>query len=288
MKLENEVFRIEINSKGAELKSAFHKILQKELIYNGNTAFWNRSSPILFPIVGRLKNNTYQLKNQTFQLNQHGFARDQKFNLIEKNENKLLFSFISTEETQQLFPFVFELQVAYILEDNKLTTAYKVINLGKEDLPFSIGAHPGFYCPINENERFEDYYLEFEKEEDFTRHLLNCETGLFTGETEIVISKKNCIDLNYSYFLKDAIVFKNLNSSWINLKSKKSNFCLKFSIEDFPFFGIWTKEKAPFICLEPWCGVADSENSNGKFLQKEGINILSKNQVFERKFSFEV
>jgi galactose mutarotase-like enzyme len=286
--LENETYQVKINSKGAELKSVFHKNFKKEILYDGNSTFWNRSSPILFPIVGRLKNNAFHVKNDTFNLNQHGFARDQEFSILHSNETNIIFSLKSNDTTLMFYPFEFELLISYSIDKNKLTTNYKVINTGIEDLTFSIGAHPGFICPLFDEESFDDYYLEFEYEEDFTRYLLNCDTGLFTGKTEKVPFFKKNIALNYEYFKKDAIVFKNLKSTWINLKSNKSRYCLRFNLKDFPYFGIWTKENAPFICLEPWCGLADSENSTGNFLKKEGINILNKNQQFERSFSFEI
>jgi galactose mutarotase-like enzyme len=284
--LENEFIKIQVDPKGAELKSVYNKSLEKEILYDGKSPFWNRSAPILFPIVGRLKENSYHHGGANFELSQHGFARNEQFALSEQNENQVVFSLKSSEKSLEIFPFEFELKISYVLENEKVITKYQLINSGKKELLFSIGAHPGFVCPIHENENFEDYFLEFEEKENLERHLLNCETGLFTGETEILAQDSSHLDLSYSYFLKDAIVFKDLKSTWIKLKSKKSTYCLTFSFENFPYFGIWTKENAQFICLEPWCGLADSENSSQKFEQKEGINYLLAGEKFERKYSF--
>lgn len=286
--LENDHLCAKFSLLGAELKSCFDKNLNKELIYDGKGTWWNRSAPVLFPIVGKLKNDSYSIENKSFELNQHGFARNSEFEILKQTDSQITFSLESNSESLKKFPFDFSLQISYELSHKSITTTYKVLNRGTESMPFSIGAHPGFMCVFFENETFEDYYLEFEKEENLSRHLLNPENGLFNGESELVTPNSKIINLVYSLFEKDAIVLKKLNSEVIYLKNKQGTFTLKFSFEDFPYFGIWTKNKAPFICLEPWCGLADNENSNQNFYSKEGINLLESNQTFERSYTFEV
>jgi galactose mutarotase-like enzyme len=286
MILENDFIKIQLEPVGAELKSVYCKQAEKEILYDGKSPFWNRSAPVLFPIVGRLKENKYKLEGKFYDLSQHGFARNETFEVIEQGENFVVFSLKSSARSLEIFPFDFELQITYKIDNEKVTTGYTVINSGVKELKFSIGAHPGFVCPMGENENFNDYYLEFEEQEKLERHLLNCDTGLFTGETELLGEHSSILNLDYTPFLKDAIVFKNLKSTWIKLKSKKSSYCLTFTFENFPFFGIWTKENAPFICLEPWCGLADSENSSQEFDQKEGINYLPAGEKFVREYSF--
>ncbi|MFN5417048.1 MAG: aldose 1-epimerase family protein [Flavobacteriia bacterium] len=286
--LENETIKVEIHSLGAELKSVFHKKIQKEILYSGKETYWNRSAPVLFPIVGRLKNESYIFENKNYSLSQHGFARNLNFDCIEQENNSITFSLKANEITLQDYPFDFELHIKYYLDENQVQTTYKVFNYDSEEMFFSIGAHPGFVCPLFENESFEDYYLEFEKEESFERHLLNLEKGIFNGETEQIPNQNKQINLDYAFFEKDAIVFEHLNSKNIILKSKKSSYSLEFSFQDFPFFGIWTKPEAKFICLEPWCGLADSENSAGDLKRKKGINLLKPNDFFERSFSFKI
>ncbi len=286
MILENDFIKIQLEPVGAELKSVYCKQAEKEILYDGKSPFWNRSAPVLFPIVGRLKENKYKLEGKFYDLSQHGFARNEVFEVIEQGENFVVFSLKSSERSLEIFPFDFELQITYKIDNEKVTTRYTVINSSVNELKFSIGAHPGFVCPMEENESFDDYYLEFEEQEKLERHLLNCETGLFTGETDLLGERSSTLNLDYTPFLKDAIVFKNLKSTWIKLKSKKSSYCLTFTFENFPFFGIWTKENAPFICLEPWCGLADSEDSSQEYDQKEGINYLSAGEKFVREYSF--
>ncbi len=286
--LENEFLKLSFSSIGAELKSVFSKALNKEFLYDGKSEYWNRSAPVLFPIVGKLKGNQYSVDENKFELNQHGFARNEVFDLKELTSEKISFSLKASDESFKLYPFNFELIIIYTLNDNLVKTNYIVINHDNKEMPFSIGAHPGFVCPLFENETFEDYYLEFDKAENFQRHLLNLENGLFNGQQEKVTNQADSIELKYSFFEKDALVFKNLNSEKIVLKSKKSNYCLEFNFEDFPYFGIWTKPNAAFICLEPWCGLADSENSISNFFEKEGINLLQSKEKFERSYSFKL
>jgi galactose mutarotase-like enzyme len=285
-KLENDLLSITADNSGAELRSLFYKPEQKEFLWQGNAAWWPRSAPILFPIVGKLNNNTYRFKGITYQLPQHGFARDHEFLLTEKHTNKIVFTLHSNEATLKAYPFEFVLLISYELFGNRLITSYEVKNTGKQDMYFSIGAHPGFNCPFNNNEHFSDYFLEFEKEETLDRYLLN--EGTFKGNTERVMTSTKILPLHEELFLKDAIVFKNMQSTFVNLKSKLSGSSLKFEFKDFPYFGIWTKPGATFICLEPWCGIADNKDFNGDLKEKEGIIRLPQGNNFIRSYSIEI
>lgn len=286
--LENDVYKLEIHALGAELKSVFHKGLKKEILYTGNGSWWNRSAPVLFPIVGRLKNDSYSVNDQNFALSQHGFARNLNFECVKSGNSMLSFLLKSNAESLKLYPYEFELEISYVLQNDFIETSYSVRNTGLKSLPFSIGAHPGFICPLFENESFEDYYLEFEKEEVFERHLLDLQNGIFNDQKELVTTDKRIINLNFVFFIKDAIVFKHLNSEKVFLKSKKSSYCLEFTFQNFPYFGIWTKNKAPFICLEPWVGIADSIHSTGKLTEKEGIQFLEPIETFNKSYSFKI
>jgi galactose mutarotase-like enzyme len=285
-KIENECLSIEVSSSGAELKSLFHKASEKEYLWQGNAAWWPRSAPVLFPVVGKLNNNTYRSNGLTYHLPQHGFARDLDFLLVEKHRNKLVFSLRSDENTLNNYPFEFELQISYELLASRVIISYEVKNTGEQDMYFSIGAHPGFNCPLNDTELFSDHFLEFEKEETLDRYLLD--EGAFNGKTERVMSNTKILELNEELFRKDAIVFKNMRSEFVILKSKHPGASLKFEFKGFPYFGIWTKPGAPFICLEPWCGIADNKDFNGELKDKEGIVCLEPKNNFLRHYSVEI
>lgn len=281
--IQNEYLKITAKTAGAELTSVFSKTQNKELLWNANTDFWPRHAPVLFPIVGKLKNNTFAHQGKHYQLPQHGFARDNNFELEHQTENSLTFLLKSHAETLLKYPFDFELRLVYTLQNNQLHTQYVVKNTGTETQYFSIGAHPAFMCPLFENEKLEDYYLVFEKPETLDRHLLA--DGLFDYSTESVLSHQRELPLNESLFEKDAVVFKNMASEKVVLKSNKSNYTLEFTYSGFPHFGIWSKKDSGFLCLEPWCGYSDYVDASGEISEKIAIQSLVPQAIFERTFS---
>ena len=278
--ISNKILSASIKHAGAELFSLINN-QNKEYMWNGNPDFWPKHSPILFPIVGSLKNDTYSFNEKEYHLSRHGFARDMEFQLIEKTESSAIFSLSYNEETLQKYPFQFELQIIYKLEENKLNIGYKVINKGETQLPFSIGAHPAFALP----EEFSNYSIQFEKEEKLEYSLL--EDGLISNTTETLETLNNAVSLNYRLFENDALVFKTLESNSLTILENSKPY-IKVDFEDFPSLGIWTKENAPFICIEPWFGYSDTLQKSGDLFKKEGIIILEGNQTFNTSFDIEI
>ncbi|MCZ8331281.1 MAG: aldose 1-epimerase family protein [Flavobacterium sp.] len=273
--ISNSKIRADISSNGAELISLKKSKTGKEYIWNGNPEFWAKHSPILFPIVGTLKNNTYLYNNVEYHLSRHGFARDNNFELIHQTDNEVVFSLKSNEETLKLYPFQYELQIKYTISGNDLLVIYHVFNENDFEMPFSIGGHPAFALDKN----FENYALEFEADETLEFYLL--ENDLLLNQSSKINLDKKTLPLTYSLFENDALVFKKLKSNSILLKENNLPI-LNFRFNDFPNFGIWTKINAPFICLEPWVGYADTISANGNILEKEGIVLLEpkKNTTF--------
>ncbi|MBW1655867.1 aldose 1-epimerase family protein [Flavobacterium quisquiliarum] len=278
--ISNSKLSASIKHAGAELFSIKDN-QNNEYIWEGNPDFWGKHSPVLFPIVGTLKNNTYIIKEKEYQLPRHGFARDMEFELIEKTENKAIFSLKSSEETLKKYPFEFELQLIYTLTENSLNLEYKITNNSNEKMPFSIGAHPAIALPGN----FEDYALQFEKEEELKYYLL--ENDLISSKTKVLKTVNNEVSLNYDLFKNDALIFKTLDSKSLNIL-KNSKPYVKVDYKDFPSLGIWTKENAPFICIEPWLGYSDTDENTGDLYKKEGILILDENKKISVKFSITI
>jgi galactose mutarotase-like enzyme len=278
--ISNSILSASIKHSGAELFSLKDN-QNKEYIWEGNPDFWGKHSPILFPIVGTLKNNTYTINGKEYQLPRHGFARDMEFQLIEKTENSAVFSLHSSDETLVKYPFEFELQLIYTLTENSLNIEYKVINNGNTKMPFSIGAHPA----IALSENFENYALEFEKQESLKYYLL--ENDLISNKTKTLETTHNLIPLSYELFENDALIFKTLESNSLTILENSKPY-IKVDFEDFPSLGIWTKENAPFICIEPWLGYSDTAENSGDLFEKEGILVLNANQTFNSKFSIKI
>ncbi|MES2578327.1 MAG: aldose 1-epimerase family protein [Bacteroidota bacterium] len=278
--IKNSVLTAEIKHFGAELIS-LKTNLNKEYIWEGNPDFWGKHSPILFPIVGTLKNNSFHHNGMEYHLSRHGFARDMEFELTDTTENSATFSIQSSDETLKVYPFEFELQLIYTLDKNNLFIAYKVINKGKSTMPFAIGAHPAFALP----NQFENYAIAFEKEEVLEYYLL--EDDLISNKTKQLEVHNKQIPLTYDLFENDALIFKTLQSDSLTILENE-NPILRVHFKDFPSLGIWTKMNAPFLCIEPWFGYSDTNENSGNLLEKEGILILESNETFYSKFSIEI
>jgi galactose mutarotase-like enzyme len=278
--IKNSYLIAVINPKGAELIS-LKTNKNKEYIWEGNPVFWGKHSPVLFPIVGTLKNNSYHYNETEYHLSRHGFARDMEFQLLEKSENSVIFSLSSSEESFKVYPFDFEFQIIYTLDENKLNITYNIINNNECIMPFSIGAHPAFALPNS----FEDYSLTFEHSENLISYEL--ENDLLSDKFTTIKMTDNQIPLNYSLFEKDALIFKKLQSKKITILENKNPF-LSVKFNDFPNLGIWTKNEAPFLCIEPWIGYSDTIHSSGNILEKEGIQLIEPKKTFQCNFNIEI
>ena len=268
-----------INPKGAELVSL--KSPSREYIWEGDPAFWGKHSPVLFPIVGTLKNNSYQYQDQEFKLSRHGFARDMVFEVLEQTESAVVFSLKASEETLELYPFPFELEMQYVLEGHQLKIRYKVFNHGSEAMPFSLGAHPAFALPND----FKEYALAFNHDEQLQYFLL--ENDLLSDTTSNIQLENRQLPLDYSLFENDALVFKKLDSDTVTILENRKPL-LEVGFKGFANLGIWTKPGAPFICIEPWFGYSDTAQSNGDLFQKEGIQALQGYEVFDCELTIQI
>lgn len=287
--LENELVRVGVKSHGAELCSILKKESQREYVWQAAPEYWNRHAPVLFPIVGKLPNNQYLHQGKTYSLPQHGFARDQEFELLEQTQNQLVYELTQNEETLKNYPFHFSLQIIYTLQDQTLAVKWRVQHTGEGEMLFSIGAHPAFHVPMVPGGSFEDYYLEFSQPETLSRHLLDQEQGLFNGLTQPVLDNMALLPLRYEHYTKDAIVFKGFRSDRVTLKCDQHPHFVQMTFKGFPYLGIWTKRVgAPFLCIEPWYGLAGSVGGPVELSEKEGMQSLGQGETFEAAYSIAV
>ena len=285
--IKNSFIKAKIKSFGAELNSLQKIDEDLEYIWQGDSKYWNRHSPILFPIVGRLKNDSYTYQNQKYNMTQHGFARDKEFELVINEADFIEFRLKSDEKTLEIYPFSFELYLSYKLEKSKLIVSYKVINKSDDKMLFSIGAHPAFNWTLKEDEKKEDYFIEFEDLKQTKRYFLNDLGLLYKKEDLKIIDNK--IPLNEKLFKNDALVFNDVNIKIITLKNSNNENFVKLNFKNFPYLGIWSKPSgSPFICIEPWFGIADDENSIQNFEEKKGLITLKKDEVFSCFYSIEI
>ena len=285
--LENEYLKIEINSKGAELNSIYNKKKNIEYMWSGDPAFWGKKSPVLFPIIGSLKNDTYYFENKAYQLSRHGFAREMEFEVTNQNASAITFTLIRSNATLEKYPFQFKFDIIYSIKDKQLQVTYRVVNKGdiSQKLYFSVGGHPAFKLPVLPATSYTDYWLEFNKKENAGRWPISDE-GLIKEQPIPLMTDTNRLPLAKDLFYTDAIVFKKLNSTSVKLVSGQSGEIFDFDFTGFPYLGIWAAKGADFVCIEPWCGIADSVNSNQQLTEKEGINMLDSTDQFERTWKF--
>jgi galactose mutarotase-like enzyme len=281
--LENDFLKVEISTKGAQLSSLYNKAAQTEHMWQADASIWPWHAPNLFPVVGGLINDELLVDGKAYHVTRHGFARQSEFILLESDELHAVFSLPNSEHTLEVYPYRFDFQVIYTLIDNALRLTYKLINHDKQTIWFSVGGHPAFNVPFNKGESYEDYYLEFETDEKLETHLLSKE-GFFNGEVHPVPTPKNRLYLTRTLFDADALVFKNLRSREVCIKSDKHDQSLSVEFPHFNYLGIWAKSGADFVCIEPWLGCADTEGKHVDISQKEAIQKLAPGHVFEAAF----
>ncbi|MEO6721599.1 MAG: aldose 1-epimerase family protein [Ferruginibacter sp.] len=282
--IENDNLIVKINAAGAELNSIVNKPNNMEYLWSGDAKIWGKKSPVLFPIIGTLKNNIYFYNHKSYHLNRHGFAREMNFSVTNQDTTSITFTLENDEHTFTVFPFHFLFSINYSLRENALYVTYSVTNSGAEKMYFSVGGHPAFKMPIAEELNYADYYLQFNKVENTGRWPIS-KDGLIELEPTPLLNNTNKLDLTKELFYQDAIVFKDLHSNEVTLKSDKDTAGLSFSFKEFPFLGIWAAKDADFVCIEPWCGIADSVNTNQDITQKEGIIELKAGNDFKRTWS---
>jgi galactose mutarotase-like enzyme len=282
--LENEELKIAIHRHGAELQSIFHKQHSLEYMWEGDPSFWAKRSPVLFPVVGALKEDTYYFEGTAYQLARHGFARNMDFNAVENSPGFVSFALESSPETLRVFPFRFKFYIDYRVIANKLEVTYRIENKGDNDLYFSVGGHPAFRVPLAAGTSYEDYTISFDREEALYRWPVTKE-GLIENSPVLLLEKGAALPLSKALFKDDALVLKDLQSGSIRLRSDKTPHGLEFNFSAFPYLGLWAAPGADFVCIEPWCGIADSVKASGQLIQKEGINEIGPAQQFQKTWT---
>ena len=277
---------------GAELISykldGIEKLHQgQDCVDENGRIYWKRHFPVLFPIVGKLKQNKTIINGRTYEMTQHGFARDMDFEPISKLDNFHSYVLRSNASTLVKYPYDFALYVTYRTDGNKLTTMYKVVNEGDNNMPFGIGGHHAF--KIDRDALLNDeYYLEFEQDEEKIHFLYLVDGLVGTEYAKNVMQDTRRLPINAHSFDNDALIMKGITSNKISLKCKTGNkTLLTMDFEGFPYLAVWSKPGAPFICLEPWYTTADTVKSSGVFTQKTDLITLAPKKEFECKYTVE-
>lgn len=285
--IKNENFTAEIDSLGAQLVSV-KGADGFEYIWVGDRNYWGGHAPVLFPIVGALRDGRAKINGEWIEMGQHGFARHREFSAVAENENSVSLRLLSDFDTKKMYPFEFSLTVTYTLTENGIKTEFAVENLGEKVMPFTIGGHPGFNIPVNEDASFEDYTIKFEKAETQRCPAVVLDKGLIDPNGVQFILENECeIPLSHRLFYTDALIFENLNSDRVQIFNKATGRGIEMDFSGFPMLGIWSAmNDGPYVCLEPWTGCATMTNEGDDFEQKKGMTFLPSGAATE--FAFDV
>lgn len=286
--LKNEEVAIAVESHGAELKSLKKISTGTEYMWCADAKYWNRTSPVLFPFVGGLKNKEYRTKGKTYPMTQHGFARDMEFELFSQSENEIWFVLRSNEETLSKYPYEFVLKLGYRLQKSSVEVLWQVENPGNEVLPFSIGGHPAFNCPIDENEKQTECFISFGDVDEVVSTRIG-ELGLATDCMDVYTLSDGKLHITENLFQYDALVIENNQTHEVSLCRKDGTPYLKVTME-VPLFGVWSPvgKQAPFICIEPWYGRCDSEGFEGELIEREWSNQAAPGETWKASYTIEV
>ncbi len=286
--IENDVLKVTINRFGAELSSLIKKETAVEYMWNADERFWKRSAPVLFPIVGSLKNKAFSYDGKLYPMGQHGFARDMEFSLVSNDGNEAWFSLSSDDTTYETYPFAFTLEIGYVLSGNTLKVIWKVVNEDDKAMYFSIGGHPAFMCPLNGEGEQTDYFLAFDSQEDLTYSKLS-ENGLVNKKDNVLATNGGKLQVSKHLFDEDALVIEGNQAHEVSLCKPDGVPYLTVAF-DAPLFGLWSpaKKYAPFICIEPWYGRCDDEAFAGTLEQREYGQCLDAGAQFEVSYTIAI
>ena len=285
VKIQNQFGSAEVDTLGAQLMS-FKNAEGLEHLWQGDKTYWGGRAPVLFPIVGALRDGKTVIDGKEYVMRQHGIARHLPFAVTQQKEDSVTLTLTSDEETKKQYPFDFALHVTYRFEEERLVTEFWVENTGDTVLPFAVGGHPAFNCPMVEGECFEDYVVEFEKPETAMSPMIEGALINF-HHRKTVMEYETTLSMRHDLFYEDALVFDTPRSKVVRLVSRKTGHGVEMDFADFCYLGVWSaKNDAPFVALEPWAGCATGLDEDDEFLHKRALTLLQPKK--EAVFAFGV
>ena len=278
--IRNESLTLEIDDHGAEMKSLIDNCSGQEYLWCGDAAYWGRTSPVLFPLVGNYREKQSCFDGKWYSLSQHGFARDMDFELVSEKGDEIWFALEDSPETLEKYPFGFRLELGYRLQGRAVEVLWKVTNKNDREMYFSIGGHPAFNCPLREGEKQTDYRIGFDTCEPLTASVLD-ENGTVSERTKVLELTDGMLQITDSLFDEDALIVEHDQAHKVALYTPEGKKYLEVKFEA-PLFGIWSPagKHAPFVCIEPWYGRSDRADFGQKLEEREWGNVLKAGEVF--------
>lgn len=283
-KMKNEKLTVEIESLGAELKSVKSNTTGMEYMWYGRPEYYKRTSPILFPIVGSLRNQEYFYEGKKYPMPQHGFARDMEFEVKSQSEDEIWFVLVSDSSTLEKYPFEFELHIGYRLTESTLKVMWKVVNKSNKEMYFSIGAHSEFNCPLHGEADKTGYGLDFNTKQNVLASRINGDGLMMSPKQELQLKDGKML-FPEGFFDDGVYIVENDQTHRVSLTDPSGKAYVTVSF-DAPLFGVWSPEKknAPFVAIEPWYGRCDRDTFEGELCDREWENKLNPDSTFEKSY----
>ena len=288
--LKNRELEVRFTTKGGTLTS-IRDNAGNEYLWKGDAAYWSGQAPVLFPICGSIRGDKAEtLDDKKLAMPRHGIVRKEEFDIIQANEQQMTFMIENNEKMLEQFPYPFKLYAQFLLEGKSVHVTYRVENIGTEKMPFFIGGHPGFSCPISEGEAYSDYQLVFEQEENCTVPEPVTETGLINIENRTpLLNGETVIGLEHSLFHRDAIILDELKSRKVRLTHKNKDKGVELSFEQFPYLILWSSSNdGPFVALEPWVGLSTCSDEDDVLEHKRNVQFAEPGETKEYTYTITV
>ncbi len=273
--LQNEQVYVEIAEYGAEIRKM--TVNGTDVLWNGDPQWWGRVAPTLFPFCGAFRDDTYTYNGKSYPMVKHGYVKDTVFTVETQGADFVTFLHTANDKTLETYPFAYELRITYTLQQTGVEITYAVKNLSAEEMLFSVGSHAGFACP----EGVEQYDVVFPKTVSLHSHLV--ENSLLSHETVTVLENGDVLPLKEDYFAVDALVFKNITFDSCVLRNRQSGKETKVTFPQCEYLLLWQPKGAPFICIEPWCGIPSFVDEEQDLAVKEGLISLPSGKTTVRK-----
>jgi galactose mutarotase-like enzyme len=286
--IENEHLICTIESNGAEIRSLKDKSSGKEYIWQIDTSIWGSSSPVLFPAIGKIKEDIIHYNGKSFAMTKHGIIRNNDtLNFHQENTSECMFTLLSSEQTLKQYPFKFSFTVQFKLINKRLVMNYKIQNRDTVAMPFACGGHTAYSCPLNENLELSDYVIEFPTQLDLKSRTLG-PSGLLSKNTRTIKHFNNALTLSDTLFNEDALIFSNINYDWVRLRKREEKKGILVRFKGYPNLALWSKPAANYVCIEPWLGLPDSEDESTDLTQKSTYKTITPGTTFSIAIETEI